>query len=592
MMADAVPLTPVATRRLHLGLSVGMALLGVVFLYWVGLAAEESLDSTFVARSVWHMAAVQLGGGIMLLVGLGSSIVHPDRVIGLVVAGLGLTWLAPEVAGWVDGALWIRSAVLPLGVMFVPLLLHIGLRYPIGRNKSRLHRRLTTLAYSAGTTVALAVALLYEPFLDLHCWRNCSSSPYVLLADPGLSRSMIRVSMWTAAALSVVVVWGVSARVLSRSPREPGVSRWLLGSLAVLAMTEVAYPLLVLHRPRVDPSDPVVSSLVLVGGILLAAIGLGIAWDLMHDVRRRRSLADLATELEAGASSSLASALANSLGDTTVEVAYWIPSLQRHVDSEGRGVSPTSGLGRAVVTLERAGVELGKVTHGSRLSAGDLEREIGAAVRLAVDNERLRAELLAQANEIRVSQERIVAAGDDARRRLERDLHDGAQQSLLALSYKLRIAETEARRAGADKWAAALSGATGDVLTTIEEVRRLAHGIFPSILVDAGLIRALETLREELDVQLEIDLLDEGCGDATAMAVYQLVVAMVNAAWMGEGERISICGQKVDGRLIVDVDVQEPVAASALIQAVDRIGALGGTVGSRETGVHVELPCG
>lgn len=592
MMADAVPLTPVATRRLHLGLSVGMALLGVVFLYWVGLAAEESLDSTFVARSVWHMAAVQLGGGIMLLVGLGSSIVHPDRVIGLVVAGLGLTWLAPEVAGWVDGALWIRSAVLPLGVMFVPLLLHIGLRYPIGRNKSRLHRRLTTLAYSAGTTVALAVALLYEPFLDLHCWRNCSSSPYVLLADPGLSRSMIRVSMWTAAALSVVVVWGVSARVLSRSPREPGVSRWLLGSLAVLAMTEVAYPLLVLHRPRVDPSDPVVSSLVLVGGILLAAIGLGIAWDLMHDVRRRRSLADLATELEAGASSSLASALANSLGDTTVEVAYWIPSLQRHVDSEGRGVSPTSGLGRAVVTLERAGVELGKVTHGSRLSAGDLEREIGAAARLAVDNERLRAELLAQANEIRVSQERIVAAGDDARRRLERDLHDGAQQSLLALSYKLRIAETEARRAGADKWAAALSGATGDVLTTIEEVRRLAHGIFPSILVDAGLIRALETLREELDVQLEIDLLDEGCGDATAMAVYQLVVAMVNAAWMGEGERISICGQKVDGRLIVDVDVQEPVAASALIQAVDRIGALGGTVGSRETGVHVELPCG
>ena len=592
MMADAVPLTPVAAQRLHLSLSVGMALLGVVFLYWVGLAAEESLDSTFVARSVWHMAAVQLGGGIMLLVGLASSIVHPDRVIGLLAAGLGVTWLAPEVAGWVDGPLWIRSAVFPLGVMFVPLLLDTGLRYPIGRNKSRLHRRLTTLAYAAGTTVALAVALLYEPFLDLHCWRNCSSSPYVLLADPGLSRSMIRVSMWTAAALSVVVVWGASARAFSKSPREPGVSRWLLGSLAVLAMTEVAYPLLVLHRPRVDPSDPDVSSLVLVGGILLAAIGLGIAWDLMRDVRRRRSLADLATELEAGASSSLASALANSLGDMTVEVAYWIPSLQRHVDSEGRGVSPSSGLGRAVVTLERAGVELGKVIHGSHLSAGDLEREIGAAARLAVDNERLRAELLAQTNEIRVSQERIVAAGDDARRRLERDLHDGAQQSLLALSYKLRIAETEARRAGADEWALALNGATGDVLATIEEVRRLAHGIFPSILVDVGLVRALETLREESDVQLEIDLLDEECGDATAMAVYQLVVAMVNAAWMGEGERISISGQKVDGRLIVDVDVHEPVAAPALIQAMDRIGALGGTVGFRDTGLHVELPCG
>jgi signal transduction histidine kinase len=591
MMADAVPLSPMTVQRLRLSLSAGMALLGVVFLYWVGLAADDSLDSTFVARSVWHMAAVQLGGGVMLLVGLASSIVHPDRVIGLLAVGLGLTWLAPEVAGWVDGPLWIRGAALPLGVMLVPLLLHIGLGYPIGRSKSRLHRRLTTLAYAAGTTVALAVTFLYEPFLDLHCWRNCASSPYVLFADPGLSRSMIRVSMWTAVALSVVVVWGASARAFSKSSREPGVSRWLLGPLVVLAVTEVIYSLLVLHRPRVDPSDPVVSSLVLVGGILLAGIGLGIASDLMHDVRRRRSLADLVTELEAGASSSLATALANSLGDTTVEVAYWIPSLQRHVDSEGRDVSPTSGLGRAVVTLERAGVELGKVIHASHLGAGDLEREIGAAARLAVDNERLRAELLAQSNEIRASQERIVAAGDDARRRLERDLHDGAQQSLLALSFKLRIAETEAQKAEAGEWELALSGATGDVLTTIEEVRRLAHGIFPSILVDAGLVRALETLREESDVQLEIDLPDKGCGEATAMAVYQLVAAMVNAAGMGEGERISISGQIVDGRLIVDVAVQEPVAASALIQAMDRIGALGGTVGFRGTAVHVELPC-
>jgi signal transduction histidine kinase len=244
-----------------------------------------------------------------------------------------------------------------------------------------------------------------------------------------------------------------------------------------------------------------------------------------------------------------------------------------------------------VVTLERAGGELGRVIHGSHLSAGDLAREIGAAARLAVDNERRRAELLAQANEIRVSQERIVAAGDDARRRLERDLHDGAQQSLLALSYKLRIAETVARRAGADRWALALSGASGDVLTTIEEVRRLAHGIFPSILVDAGLVRALETLREESDVQLEIDLLDKGCGDATAIAIYQLVAAVVNAPGLDKFARTSITGQKVDGLFIVDVYVQEPVAASALIRAVDRVGALGGSFGFRETGVHVELPC-
>jgi signal transduction histidine kinase len=361
--------------------------------------------------------------------------------------------------------------------------------------------------------------------------------------------------------------------------------------MVALTVTNGAHSLLMLDRRRVDPSDPMLAGLVLLGGASLTVVGLTIGWDLVRDVRRRRRLTDLVSDLEAGASGPLASVLANLLRDPSVEVAYWIPSLQRHVDWRGSGFIPSTGPGRAVATLERAGAELGKVIHGSRLSADDLEQEIGAAARLAVDNERLRAELLAQANEIRASQERIVAAGDAARRRLERDLHDGAQQSLLALSYKLRIAESEARRVRADNWESALSDATGEVLMTIEEVRRMAHGIFPSILVDAGVTRAIESLKEESGVQMEIELPDQDFGEATSMAVYQLVAAVVGAPGIGENAQTSITGQAVDGRLIVDVTVDAPIAPSVLVHAVDRIGAVGGTVACTETGVHVELPC-
>lgn len=592
MSTDVAPSRSARPRWVDIGLVVTLALVGGVFMYWVGLAANTSTDSTFVAQSVWHLASVLVGGGVILLAGVASSIVHPKRVIGLLAAALGVTWLAPEVAGWTDGARWIRSASLPVGLMFVPLLLHLGLVYPHGRTANRFDRDLITLAYVTGTAVTFAVTLFYEPFLDHSCWRYCSASPFVLVLDPGLSRSMMRVAMWMTVVTGMVFAWRASTRGVSEPARGPQVSWWVLGPMILLAVTKVLQSLLALGQPRVEPSDPVTATLVLAGGVLLTATGLWITKGLVDDIRRRRSLAVLASELQAGAAMPLATVLGKSLRDSSVEVAYWAPSLQCHVDAEGMVVNPSPGPGQAVATLERAGVELGRVIHGSNLAVADIEREIGSAARLAVDNERLHAELLAQANEIRASQERIVAAGDSARRSLERDLHDGAQQSLLALSYRLRMAEAEARRAGTEEWAPELNRAVAAVFEAIDAVRRVAHGIFPSILVDAGLVRALEALREESSVQVEIDLPEDDCGNATAMAVYQLVSALVDSTGADEEQRISIKGRQLDGRLVIDVEPRTPVTASALVHAVDRIAASGGTVAFRDRAIHLELPCG
>ena len=142
---------------------------------------------------------------------------------------------------------------------------------------------------------------------------------------------------------------------------------------------------------------------------------------------------------------SLGPALARSLGDDGLEVAYWLPSSQRYVDASGRTVDPAPGHGQASTAIVRNGQPVALVIHDGALTP---EREIGAAARLAVDNERLRAEILAQLDDVRASRSRIVETADLVRRRLERNVHDVAQQRLLAASFELRLAQTEAITSG------------------------------------------------------------------------------------------------------------------------------------------------
>ena len=134
----------------------------------------------------------------------------------------------------------------------------------------------------------------------------------------------------------------------------------------------------------------------------------------------------------------------------------------------------------------------------------ELERALGSAARLAVENEALRAEALAQLRELRDSRARIVEAGDAERRRLERNLHDGAQQRLLALSYDLRLARAGAAADGDEQLVALLDAAGGETAAALDELRELAHGIYPAILTEAGLAPALETLADEAPLPVEL----------------------------------------------------------------------------------------
>src|SRR5207249_4829505 len=163
--------------------------------------------------------------------------------------------------------------------------------------------------------------------------------------------------------------------------------------------------------------------------------------------------------------------------------------------------------------------------------SGSLLASAGAAARLALENERLQAELRAQLAELRASRARIVSAGDEERRRLERDLHDGAQQRLLSLGLALQLARA---KLGPDANGAAelVAEADGELRAALDELRELARGIHPAVLSEQGLAAALKTLAERSPILVTIaEVPDQRLSTPAEAAAYFLVSeALANVA--------------------------------------------------------------
>ena len=191
--------------------------------------------------------------------------------------------------------------------------------------------------------------------------------------------------------------------------------------------------------------------------------------------------------------------LAESLGDRSVAIAYWLPDRERFVDEAGHPVAlPEPGSGRAWTAVERDGRRVAAIVHDAALDTSpELVQAAAAASSLAIDNERLKADLRARVEELRVSRLRIVEAGDAARRRIERDLHDGAQQEL----RRARARAARAALAISDPEAGPLvDGLAVRLDAALSELRELARGIHPAILTDRGLAPAIAALAERAPV--------------------------------------------------------------------------------------------
>jgi len=287
----------------------------------------------------------------------------------------------------------------------------------------------------------------------------------------------------------------------------------------------------------------------------------------------------------------LQAALATALRDPGLRIAYWLPAGQRYVDASGQAVpEPSAPPGRAVTRLTRNGRTIATISHSEAVSA--IEAQIGPAIRLGLENERLQAELLAQLEELRASRARIVQTADTERRGLERNLHDGAQQRLLALSYDIRLARAAAQQDGDTAAEMALAQAAGDAQDVLEELRDLAHGIYPAVLAEAGIGPALATLADT--APLPIQILYTGHQrypePVEAAAYFTVAEAIGAAARRGASHAtVSITGE--DAWLVVTVTDNGPGDAAPMVAAADRVGALGGSLFTGPALCRAEIPC-
>jgi signal transduction histidine kinase len=276
--------------------------------------------------------------------------------------------------------------------------------------------------------------------------------------------------------------------------------------------------------------------------------------------------------------------LAASLGDHSVTVAYWLPDREAFVDESGRRVSlPEAGSGRAWTAVERDGRPVAAIVHDASLDTSrELVQAAAAASSLAIDNERLKADLRARLEELRVSRLRIVEAGDAARRRIERDLHDGAQQQLVALALELRMLRS---RVGDETVRTTVDDLSARLASALEELRELARGIHPAVLVDHGLPAAIAALAERMPLVVDRELeVEERLPAPVESAAYFVVAeALTNVVKYAEADSASvhISREGDEVRVLVaddGVGGADMTAGSGLPGLLDRVSAVGGTL--------------
>ena len=326
---------------------------------------------------------------------------------------------------------------------------------------------------------------------------------------------------------------------------------------------------------------------------LTAMLGLAVTWTV------RGPVGDLVVELETAGPGSARDALARSLGDPTLELALWLPDRDEWVDGEGRGFELPRSRERAVTLV---GTDLAAMVHDPvLLDQPALLEAAGSAARLALENERMRAQLRAQLTELRNSRARIVLAADTERRRIERDLHDGAQQRLLGIGIGLQLLKS--RLDESDATAGLVGELEAEIESALRELRDLARGIHPAVLTDEGLDAAVQTLADRAPLPVSVRVAVDRLPQHVETTIYFLVSealtnvvkharathAEVEIARRGAGVTVTVADDGI-GDATIGAD------GSGLRSLADRVAAADGQVrieSDSQTGTRLmaEIPC-
>ena len=535
-------------------------------------------------------AVAELGGGWALAaVGVLYSFRHPANRFGYLIIAAGVAWFLPELANPNVGS----SLAFTLGLIgfsgCVAFVAHAALAYPTGRLRSILARATVATLY-AGTLLLLGLltAVIFDPAAT-GC-GECPSNLVLVRGNESLFDAFNRYGLWitlaAVAATGALLLWRLASSRTIATVLVPV----FLPAGAYLGL--VAWDLQHSLARGIPSNDSFDQYAWRFEAIALTALAAGIGWGLVREGRARSTIAGMVVELSRSAATSVRDALADTLGDPDLALAYRTTQ-GAYVDASGWPVELRHDPGRAVTPILAGEDTVAVLTHEERvLEQPGLLQQVLSGARVAIENERLQAEVRAHLLDLQASRARIVAVADTERRRLERDLHDGAQQRVLAFAYDLRIARAGAERAGDASVAELLSAAGEEAQTALEELWRVAHGIYPAVLAEAGLGPALATLAAEAPIAVEFAQPPrERYPDAVEAAAYFAIVAGIDDAAARGASFAAIDVARSGDRLRLDLSDDGAPRTAPLVHVADRIGALGGVMRAGSRTLRAEIPC-
>ena len=505
---------------------------------------------------------------------------RPEHRIGPMMTLVGFTWFLGALAE--SGSAWVYTVGNALSSLWIGAFVQLLVAFPSGRIAPGFERRLVRAGWLFGLFPPLLLLVTARPDDD------CDACPAnkLLVWDSTAASHALQIVF---AVLVVALLGGVCLLLVRRWRSSGTVQRAALTPVLGTGALTAAVGLtgVVAEVAGLDAAGPALELVLLV---LVTAVPFAFLVGLLRSRLSRAGAVSALVERLAGVS--VRDTLADALGDPTLTLAYWLPRPGRYVDADGHPAElPAPGAERAATEIVRDGVPVAAIIHDAALlEEPELVRSAGAAAALLLENERLDAELRARYDELRASRARLVAAGDAARRRLERDLHDGAQQRFVALALKLRLArnalEPETRAADL------LDEGMAELALGLAELRELARGLHPAVLTERGLAPAVSALaaRSPVPAGVTCDLPGRLPPDVEIAVYFVVAEALTNVAKYAEAQTVDVLLERTPRGVLVEIHDDgvggaDPSAGSGLSGIADRVAALDGEL-------HVESPPG
>jgi signal transduction histidine kinase len=585
-MAAVLPLSPERHRaapKPAMLWTLGIAAIASCFVT-AGLAAlnEELYQPALRVLLVWWVTLPYIFAGIV------AWRRRPDSLFGplMILAGF-VTQLS--VLQWTNQP-FLNTIGQLCDLLVAAVWLHMFLAYPSGRLPGRTERAVVITGYLAAVGLQVVILML-GGFNESHL--------LAVIKDQAAAEVVQNVQLVTLSALALISVgllwrrWRALPRWQRRRPAQIGINCFSL-ALVMLAA------LLLAGAFQLPGFEVIRLATFAVAGLAPLAFVAGLL-----DARLAKAgVGELLVQLRVNPAPDLRELLAQALRDPTLSLIYWLPKYGSWADQDGNPATlPEPGSGRRATLVKQDGEPIAALVYDASLGEEpELVEAVTAAAGIALENGRLEAELRARLQELHGSRTRVVEAEQNERRRLERNLHDGAQQRLVALALELGMLAEQADSDPATQ--TRLKRARSELAESLNELRDLARGLHPAVVSGHGLAVALESLAAATPFKVELNTAGlQRLPEQLEVAGYYVVSeSLTNVAKHAQASKVTVDVGVSDDMLIVEV-VDDGVGGadsergSGLRGLADRVEALNGSLriwspAGKGTRLRAELPCG